>query len=140
MTEITLYPRLVRQLLRDECLSTRDTVLVVCGGALDREVLIAHGFTDVTISNLDDKVYGALAPFAWSHEDAEKLSYADNAFDIALAHAGLRHCHSPHRALLEMHRVARKLVVVFEARDSLAMRIAKRLGFTPNYEIEAVSS
>jgi hypothetical protein len=33
-------------------------VLVVCGGAFDREVLLANGFTSVTISNLDERVRG----------------------------------------------------------------------------------
>jgi hypothetical protein len=40
-------------------------VLVVCGGAFDREVLLANGFTSVTISNLDERVRGgmSLPPF-----------------------------------------------------------------------------
>jgi hypothetical protein len=38
-----------------------------------------------------------------------------------------------------MYRVARKAVVVFEARDSLMMRAAVSLGFTGEFELEAVS-
>ncbi len=57
-----------------------------------------------------------------------------------MVHAGLHHCGSPHRALLEMYRVARKAAVVFEARDSLMMRSAVALGFTNDFELEAVSS
>jgi len=141
MTENTLYPRVIGQLVRDGTLSKRDTVLVIAGGVLDREVLLAHEFHDVTISNVDDKIGGeALAPFAWDYQDAESLSYADELFDIVLVHAGLHHCRSPHRALLEMYRVARKAIIVFEARDSLAMKLAKHFGFTPDYEVEAVSA
>jgi hypothetical protein len=51
----------------------------------------------------------------------------------------LHHCASPHRALLEMYRVARKAAAVFEARDSLMMRSAIALGFTGDFELEAVS-
>ena len=56
-----------------------------------------------------------------------------------MVHAGLHHCGSPHRALLEMYRVARKAAVIFEARDSLMMRSAVALGFTCDFELEAVS-
>ena len=56
-----------------------------------------------------------------------------------VVHAGLHHCPSPHRALLEMYRVARKCAIVFEARDSLMMRAAVRLGLTVDFELEAVS-
>jgi hypothetical protein len=38
-----------------------------------------------------------------------------------------------------MYRVARKAAAVFEARDSLMMRSAIALGFTGDFELEAVS-
>ena len=135
-----IVDRLLKQLLSDASISTRQTVLVVCGGTFERELFMGLGFANVTISNLDNQYRATLAPFEWSHQDAEKLSYPDNSFDIVFVHAGLHHCHSPHRGLLEMYRVARHAVIVTEARDSLAMRIAKRFGFTEEYEIEAVSS
>jgi len=116
-----------------------DRVLVVCGGELDKVTLAELGFTSVVISNLDEREGPAIAPFAWARQDAENLSYADGEFDVVMVHAGLHHCHSPHRALLEMVRVARKCVVVFEARDSLMMRLAVRFGFTFDYELEAVT-
>ena len=116
-----------------------DRVLVVCGGELDKATLAGLGFTNVVISNLDERAGSAIAPFAWARQDAERLTYADGEFDVVMVHAGLHHCHSPHRALLEMFRVARKCVVVFEARDSLMMRLAVRFGFTFDYELEAVT-
>jgi ubiquinone/menaquinone biosynthesis C-methylase UbiE len=60
--------------------------------------------------------------------DAERLTYGDGSFDVVIAHAGLHHCHSPHRALLEMYRVARKAAIAFESRDSRLIRTAVRLG------------
>jgi ubiquinone/menaquinone biosynthesis C-methylase UbiE len=134
-----IHQRVLKQLLRDGTLSTRHTVLAVCGGTLEREVFLAAGFSDVTISNLDEQYSGAVAPHKWCLQDAENLSYPDNAFDVVFVHAGLHHCSSPHRALLEMYRVARHAIIVIEARDSFSMKIARRLGFTIEYEIEAVS-
>ncbi len=114
-----------------------DTVLVVCGGGYDREVLLNAGLKNVTISNLD---YHAgltqYAPYEWKREDAENLSCADGSYDWCIVNAGLHHCASPHRGLCEMFRVARKGVVVLEARDSMLMRLAIKFGFTSDYEVE----
>ena len=56
------------------------------------------------------------------------------SFDAVLVNAGLHHCRSPHRALLEMYRVARRLVVVIEARDSALMKLMVCAGFALEYE------
>jgi SAM-dependent methyltransferase len=117
------------------------SILVVCGGELDREVLLSQGFGWVTISNLDERLRGdEFAPFSWSFQDAEDLSFADETFDYVMVHAGLHHCASPHRALLEMYRVARRGILGFEARDSLLMKTAKALNKVPSYEAAAVRS
>jgi SAM-dependent methyltransferase len=115
------------------------SMLAVCGGEFDRDTLLACGFTNVVISNLDERVKGdEFSPFKWSFQDAEQLSFDDNSFDYVTVHAGLHHCASPHRALLEMYRVARRGIVVFEARDSLLMRTAIALKRVPAYEAAAV--
>lgn len=132
--------RLLKQLLKDGSVTAEQTVLVVCGGTFERELFLGLGFVNVTISNLDTQYRASLSPFEWSRQDAENLDYPDNSFDIVFVHAGLHHCHSPHGGLLEMYRVARLTIIVIESRDSMAMRIAKRFGFTEEYEIEAVSS
>ena len=36
------------------------------------------------------------------------FGFEDGAFDFVVVHQGLHHCHSPHRGLLEMYRVARR--------------------------------
>src|SRR5205814_4551563 len=74
----------------------------------------------------------------WSYQDAESLTFADNSFDMVMACAGLHHCHSPHRALLEMYRVARHCALALEARDSFLSRIAVHLGVVDEYELTAV--
>jgi ubiquinone/menaquinone biosynthesis C-methylase UbiE len=112
------------------------SVLVSCGTGKDKEVLSEHGFSDVTISNLDPRLpVNEFAPYAWSYQDAENLSFPDNHFDFVLVNAGLHHCHSPHRALLEMYRVARRGILVIEARESLLMRLALKLGYAEEYEV-----
>ena len=114
-------------------------VLVLCGGRRDQEALTAAGFKNVTISNLDSRMDGnAYAPFAWSFQDAENLTYADGEFDFCVAHDGLHHCHSPHRALLEIYRVARTGLLVFDPRDNFITRLGVRCHFGQEYEVAAV--
>jgi SAM-dependent methyltransferase len=129
---IEFYVEVLNRLVSEGTVLASDRVLVVCGGPLDARAFAAAGFNDVTVTNVD-------AGAANSRQDAENLSYADEEFDLVVVHAGLHHCHSPHRALLEMYRVARKCALAFEARDSLMMRMGVRLGFTVDYELEAVS-
>jgi SAM-dependent methyltransferase len=128
--------------LLDRKLLTRDVkLLVVCGGDLDRDVLHQLGFRTVTITNLDtDAKSGKYAPFACATNDVEALTYQDGEFDFCIAHNGLHHCVSPHRGLLEMFRVARTGIIVFEPRDSLLARAGVRLKFGQDYETAAVAA
>lgn len=132
MTErIGFYERVLRRLL-DEGLVERDwRVLVVAGGDLDRAAFAATGFTDVTITNLSGD--------ADERQDAEQLTYDDDAFDLAVISAGLHHCASPHRAVLELYRVGRRGMLALEARDSALMRLAQRIGVVDEYELTAVA-
>lgn len=132
--------KVLRALLKSGDLSVGDSILSVCGGTFERGVFQSVGLTNATISNVDERYDGSLSPYAWSYQDAENLTFADGAFDVCFVHAGLHHCHSPHRALLEMYRVARRVVIVIENRDNAVMRLAVRLGFAAEYEIEAVTA
>lgn len=125
------YCDVLNKLIASGRISTSDKVLVVCGGPLDETVMRTVGFQDFIVTNVDE---GA----ADQYQNAENLSYPDGSFDVVIVHAGLHHCHSPHRALLEMYRVAKKCAVVFEARDSLMMRLAVRFGLTMDYEVNAI--
>ncbi|MCP3409928.1 methyltransferase domain-containing protein [Bradyrhizobium sp. CCGB01] len=127
------YINVLERLIASGDISVSDSILVVCGGPLDAKVLSAVGFTDVTVTNLDDGM-------ANHRQDVENLTYENGQFDVVVVHAGLHHCYSPHRALLEMYRVARKCALAFEARDSLLMRIAVRLGFTQDYEFDSIEN
>ncbi len=137
----SFYRRVLGSLLAEGVLDPGMSVLVSCGGTADRDALAGAGFTNVTITNVDTAGDdGALAPFAWKHEDAEALTYEDDSFDVAIVSAGLHHCRSPHRALLELYRVARVAAIALESRDSLLMRLAVRLGAVDDYELAAVAA
>lgn len=129
----------LRQLLEERVLKQTDSLLAVCAGDEEKKLFVTLGFSDVTISNLDERIVDNRdSEFKWSLQDAQNLSFGNAQFDYAFVSDGLHHCASPHRALLEMYRVARKGVVMFEGRDSLLMRLANQLHMSPEYELEAV--
>lgn len=130
------YRALLERHLSSGALTEDKSVLVVCGTAKDKAVFTELGFKDVTISNLDSRLpEGEFSPYSWSFQDAENLQFPDSHFDFVIVNAGLHHCHSPHRALLEMYRVAKSGILVIEARESLLMKLALKLGFAEEYEV-----
>lgn len=130
---------LLGELLQDHSLDREDAIVCVCAGSAERDVFAELGFRNVTISNLDERMNTeSFEPFAWSFQDAQQLTFEDGSFDVAFVADGLHHCSSPHRALTEMYRVARKSIIVVESRDSALMRMANVLGLSPEYELEAV--
>src|SRR5437660_9639771 len=89
------YETTLERLLDKGVLNREAKLLVVCGGHLDREVLLRTGFSDVTITNLDSRLNGSeFSPFRWGHQDAEKLAIPDEEYDFCIAHNGLHHCAS----------------------------------------------
>jgi len=135
------YRSVLEQLLAAGVVRRDHELHVAAGGRADRDVLHELGFADVTISNLDEREQAAgLEPYAWRHEDLEALSLADASVDVAIVAAGLHHCRSPHRALLELYRVARVAVVAIESRDSALMRLAAHLRLADDYELAAVAA
>ena len=139
MTE-RFYLDTLQRLLGEGWLRPDDDVLVVAGGPADREAFVTAGLQNATISNLDERMRGdEFAPLRWSFQNAEALHYPDDAFDVCVVHQGLHHCRSPHRALLEMYRVARRGIVVFEPHETLLTRVGVRLGLGQQYECAAVA-
>jgi SAM-dependent methyltransferase len=136
----SFYVSTLRRLLDDDVLRRDMSVLVVCAGEADRDVFLEVGFEDVTISNLAGGSEEMSRPFRWAAEDAEDLSFEDGSFDLVAVSGGLHHCRSPHRALLEMYRVARQVVFVLESRDSRLMRAAIGVGIVDEYELTAVAA
>ncbi len=133
MEREAFYRRVLAELLEQGLVAREWKVLVVAGGEADREAFAAAGFTDVLITNLSP------GP-GEERQDAEELSYEDGSFDLAVVSAGLHHCASPHRAVLELYRVARRGILALEARDSALMRLAQRAGVVDEYELTAVAA
>lgn len=137
----SFYRRVLGELLEEGLLRRQMSVLVVAGGPADRDAFLAHGFENVTITNVDDRRDPAeVEPYAWARQDAESLGYEDGSFDLTVVSAGLHHCRSPHRALLELYRVARVAALALESRDSALMRLAVRVGAVDEYELAAVAA
>jgi SAM-dependent methyltransferase len=136
----SFYASTLQRLLDEGILRREMSVLVVCAGEADRDVFLELGFDNVTISNLAGGSEEMFQPYRWAVEDAEALSFEEGSFDLVAVSGGLHHCRSPHRALLEMYRVARHAVFVLESRDSALMRTAIGLGVVDEYELTAVAA
>jgi SAM-dependent methyltransferase len=134
------YEEVLSRLVREGVLAPEThRVLVVAGGERDQRAFQSLGFKQVTISNLDTRMTGTeYAPYAWSFQDAEDLRLPDGSFDFCVVHNGLHHCASPHHAIIEMLRVARRGVLLFEPYDNVLTRLGVRLGFGQDFEHAAV--
>lgn len=122
------YVDVLKAALRDEALRADDRVLVVCGGDKDEASLREAGLRNFELSNIGGDV----------EVDVENLTYPDNAFDAVIVHSGLHHCASPHRGLLEMYRVAKRCIILFEPADNLVTRLGQKFGIGQTYEFAAV--
>ncbi len=122
------YVEVLRAALRDGALRAEDRVLVVCGGVKDEASLREAGLRNFELSNIGGEM----------EVDVENLSYAEGSFDAVIVHSGLHHCASPHRGLLEMYRVAKRCIILFEPADNLVTRLGQKLGIGQTYEFAAV--
>lgn len=124
----------------ESCIPDRSSsILVVGANEFDRDILVSLGYTNVLLTNIDSSAtVSQFPPFKWEFQNAEHLSYGAATFDVVVTHATLHHCHSPHRALLEMYRVARVGVLAIESREGWLMRLLERLELTQTYEPTAV--
>jgi SAM-dependent methyltransferase len=147
-------PRLPRRTTRDRSqflsvlrrhvqhvgLDAKATVLVVGGMQEDAQVLRDCGFHSITLSNIQD-VSNDLAPPAdlpIRALDAEDIRLPDESYDVVMVHEVIHHCRSPHRALCELLRVARRVVIMMEPNDSGFMKLLCKLRFSLSFETFAV--
>lgn len=129
--------------LKTSQISTDEKLLVVGGSWQDAELLLGVGFKNVTLSSFNPELEEYERPSLQGKIevlaiDAEQIDLEDGSFDCVVAHEVLHHCRSPHKALCEMLRVARKHVVLLEPNDSLFMRALTWTGFSFPYEIFSV--
>ncbi len=135
INRISFYTKVILRWIEDR----NSSLLVVAGNMNDRNIFYNLNFRNVVISNIDSRLKGdEFAPFQWSFQNAENIDYKSGEFDYVVVYAGLHHCSSPHRVLLEMYRVARRAIIIIESRDSTVMRVMQRLKFTSSYETKSV--
>ena len=116
-------------------ISTNERVLVIGGSQQDAELLVQTGFREITLSNIDLELQTELSAKLSANIqllaiDAEQIELSDSSYDFVFAHEVLHHCRSPHKALCEMLRVARRRVVLLEPNDSFMMRALTWTGFS----------
>jgi SAM-dependent methyltransferase len=124
----SFYVKVLKAALDRNAMSTGDRILVVCGGDLDEISIKAAGFKNLTLSNISGQ----------EAVDVENLPFAAESFDAVVVHSGLHHCASPHRGLLEMYRVAKRCVVMFEPADNFVTWLGKKIGLGQEFEFSAV--
>ena len=122
------YVHVLRSALGEGALREEDRLLVVCGGAKDKASLQEAGLKNFELSNIGGGM----------EVDVENLPYGDGEFDAVIVHSGLHHCASPHRGLLEMYRVAKRCIILFEPAGNFITRLGQKLGIGQTYEFAAV--
>lgn len=136
------FQTVLADLLDKGCISKDDSMLVICGGTTDFDNLMAAGFTNVTISNLDERMLAdggaCYLPYAWRFENAEKIDVENGSYDLVLVHSGLHHLRCPLHGITEMYRIARKGVIGFEPNMNLFTKLGAHLGFGQIWEHAAV--
>jgi SAM-dependent methyltransferase len=121
----------LKKFIDRQSLDVSGSVLAIGAGELDVSLLCNLGFNKVTTSNIE----GSQTALAL---DAENIELPDNSYDVVFAHAVLHHCRSPHKAVTEMARIARKHILFIEPNESSFMRLLVKMGFSFPYELAAV--
>ncbi len=112
-------------------------VLVICGGSKESRIFSNLGFINVTITNINSNTNSKIK-YNFKKQNALHLNYTNNSFDYVFVNDGLHHCSSPHKALLEMYRVARIGALGIESKDSYLMRLLVKLKITNNFELSSL--
>ena len=114
------------------------SVVTICSGA-GREIgaLAKHGAritaTDLTIGQLiplneEGIVVGCC------EQNAERLDFQDESFDVGFVNAGLHHLLHPHAGLCELLRVAKHAAMFIESQDSILHSVGKLIGRNADFE------
>ncbi len=125
------YAKIVQEFIRDNNAS-----ILVCGaGTTDTKVFGRLPYINVTMCGMDLRP-GIQGKFKMLHENAEALSFGDNAFDYTIMHASIHHVRLPHKVLTELYRVSKKGFLAIESRDSVLIRITQKIGLTEEFEVK----
>jgi len=130
--------KVFERLLKLKKIQKSDRILVIGGLEAERDFFVSLNFKNVTISNISEIKRNLIAPFKFTRQNINHLTFRDNSFDFVFVSASLHHSSSPASSLLEMYRVAKKGIIVTEVRDSAMARLGQKIGMIPEYEIAAV--
>lgn len=134
-----LYARVLEKAISIGVINTESKILVVGGGPNDFLTLRHFNFQNVVISNLAPHGNQTdFNPYTWVRSDLNELKFENNSFDLVIVSAALHHLYSPHRGLCEMLRVSSKAVIFIESSDNILSKFARKIGFVPSYEIDAI--
>lgn len=116
-------------------ITEKDASILVCGSAKSERLILSDlGYENILFTGMDlrDQVnFNQESKF----ENVENLSFNNDSFDYALIKDTVHHTSLPHKVLTEVYRVSRKGCLIFEARDSLLIRLASRVGLSEQYEV-----
>lgn len=110
------------------------SILVLGAGKLDKDVFQELNYKNVNYSNIRDNDNIKNVEVQNLHD----LKIKEKSYDYCVAHACIHHSSKPHNALLEMHRVSKKGILIIEASDTFISRLACKLGLSEEFEISAV--
>jgi len=137
----TQFLFVLNSVINSHRIDTTSKALIVGGSMDDADALKHAGFSNISISQFNPD---SLPPKNESNDsqnlaiDVEDIQLENESFDLVFAHEVLHHCRSPHKALCEMLRVAKKYVMFLEPNDSLLMRWLEASRFSFPYELPAV--
>jgi len=134
------FMRILRRHIKLTNLDVDAPTLVIGGLQEDADVLRACNFSRITLSNIEGASGNGADPenLPILPIDAEDIALPNDAYDNVFAHEVLHHCRSPHRALCEMLRVAKRRVLIMEPNDSVFLNLLCRMRFSFPFEIVAV--
>lgn len=129
-----------------ENIDKKSNFLLISGSLNEIKILNELGYVNFNVTYHDKNDLNILKNEGFElnknlfYADLRNLNFTENSFDYVVTNATLHHLDQPHRAIIEMYRVAKKGVLIIESNDSLLMRLACKLNFAEEFEVSSISS
>ena len=129
-----------------ENIDKKSNFLLISGSLNEIKILNELGYVNFNVTYHDKNDLNILKNEGFElnknlfYADLRNLNFTENSFDYVVTNATLHHLDQPHRAIIEMYRVAKNGVLIIESNDSLLMRLACKLNFAEEFEVSSISS